>query len=83
MDGRFHVVDILARKTSKPEKATWSAAQHAASMELRGLSNLSQNKTAIVLIDDVTTDGGTLQGARMIVEKGYPQATVISLAIGG
>jgi len=82
MDGRLHVANILVRKTSKPEKATLTAAQHAASMELRGLSNLSQNKTAIILIDDVTTDGGTLQGARMIVEKAYPQAVVIGLAIG-
>jgi hypothetical protein len=37
LDGRFHVADILVRKTSKPEKATWSSEEHLKSMELRGL----------------------------------------------
>lgn len=81
-DGKLRLADILVRKSSKPEKANWTAAQQAGSMELQGLGTLPQGQTAIILVDDVTTGGDTLTGARMVLEKAYPQAIVITLAIG-
>lgn len=81
-DGTLKVADSLVRMATKPEKATWSADQHAKSIELRAVSALPSGRIALITVDDVKTDGGTLQGARMILEKAYPQAVVIGLSIG-
>ena len=82
IDGKLRLADVLVRKISKPEKGNWTAAQQVGSMELQGLGTLPQVKTAVVLVDDVTTGGDTLTGARLILEKAYPRAIVITLAIG-
>ncbi len=81
-DGTLKVADYLVRTTTKPEKATWTSDQHAKSMDLRAISALPAGRVALIAIDDVKTDGGTLQGARLLLEKAYPQAIVIALAIG-
>jgi hypothetical protein len=68
-DGSLSVNDILIRKLAKAEKATWSPAQHAASLECRTMTALPPERVTLVVIDDVRTDGGTLQGARIVLEN--------------
>jgi hypothetical protein len=82
IDGKLRLVDVLVRTSPKPEKANWTATQQAGSMELQGIGTLPQGRTAIVLVDDVTTGSDTLAGARLVLEKAYPQAIAVTLAIG-
>lgn len=81
-DGSLKVSDCLVRVATKPEKETWTADKHAKSIEIRAVTALPSGRVALITVDDVKTDGGTLHGARMILEKAYPQTVVIGLSIG-
>ena len=81
-DNSLKVADFLIRKKTKPEKETWTPQQHRDSMELTVKSTLAAGKIALIAIDDIRTEGGTIQGARMILENAYPEAIVIGLTIG-
>ena len=83
-DTKFRVADILSREESKPEKETWSAKRHAKSMAIRGygIAAVQDFSGAFILIDDIITHGGTIQGARKVLEDHFSKATVVSLALG-
>jgi hypothetical protein len=81
-DGNLKVADNLIRTTTKPEKIFWTPEQHAKSLYLNTVTAMPAGNVALVTIDDVKTDGGTLQGVRLLLERAYPNAIVIGLAIG-
>jgi predicted amidophosphoribosyltransferase len=82
-DTRIEVRNFLFRTTSKTEKETWTADQHAASLVFASdITPKRDFKGLMILIDDVITDGGTMEGAKIILAEQYPEAVIIKLAIG-
>lgn len=67
-DTRLQVADILYRVTAKPEKADWTPEQHKRSLDLKTILDRDANAAAtFILVDDVMTHGGTMQGAKGIL----------------
>ena len=76
--------DVLERTVEKPEKVHWTAEQHAQSMSCSPLikSHLLSVEY-FILIDDVTTRGGTLGGAKLVLlNNRVPEERIITTAIG-
>jgi hypothetical protein len=80
-DSSLAAANVLIRTTSKAEKLTWTPDLYATSMAVTA-PRLSNASAAMVLIDDVRTDGGTLQGAKVVLGQSYPGAYIICLTIG-
>jgi hypothetical protein len=76
------VADILVRTTGKTEKMTWNANQHAQSLALSGTLLSKEFDGVLVLVDDVVTNGGTMSGAKIVLQKEFPKAMIVCLSIG-
>lgn len=78
------VADVLQRAKTKSEKATWTPEQHAESFTVNLKSGFPKPNFsgAIILVDDVSTEGGTIQGAKKMIQRSFPQSKVMMLALG-
>ncbi|MBI1860147.1 MAG: hypothetical protein HYR96_04420, partial [Deltaproteobacteria bacterium] len=78
---RLRVLDCIVRVGAKAEKETWTEAQHAKSMAMNTEMKLPRDDYSgvFVLMDDVATGGGTLKGARKVLQTAFPNAKVIML----
>jgi predicted amidophosphoribosyltransferase len=75
-------VDALERTQPKPKKARWTATQHAQSMRLRNSADIEfETDDLLILIDDVCTTAGTMDGARQLLSRTYDQQRIIRLPI--
>ena len=83
-DDKLKVADILVRTRNKPEKETWDAARHAQSLSIRedGVVLPSSVSSPLVLVDDVTTNGGTLEGAKILLDRHYQASIIICTTLG-
>ncbi len=76
------LINNLERVKPKEPKARWSAEQHADTMRCTsGISNLTASDL-LVLVDDVTTTGGTMDGAKLLLQADFPKAKIVTLPIG-
>jgi hypothetical protein len=83
-DSRYEAADLLRRKKSKPPKGKWKKEDQKGSLEFKpgGLQIQDAPDNLLVLVDDVYTSGGTIAGARLLLEEKYPKSEVIALTIG-
>ncbi|MCC7441294.1 MAG: hypothetical protein IT285_06665 [Bdellovibrionales bacterium] len=83
-DQNLKMANILRRIETKPPKATWSSDRHAKSLEVaqKRVEFFLPESSAFILIDDVTTNGGTLDGAELKLREMYSDVKIIKCAIG-
>ncbi len=76
-------VELIERVQEKPEKAHWGPDEHFKSMRLNPTysEKLAQG-LPYILIDDVLTKGGTLAGAKLLLQQRVPEDLVVLTAIG-
>jgi hypothetical protein len=72
---------ILKRADAKPKKVRWSPEQHAASMRIRTNKVDISDGSIIVLVDDVTTAGGTIYGAKQLLSERFDPDQIVMLPI--
>jgi hypothetical protein len=73
--------DALTRTQKKPPKKHWTANQHRKSTAFdEDITDLTPD-AIFVLVDDVYTKGGTLQGAALLLSEKFPQQQIICLPI--
>lgn len=82
-DGHDKVIqtDVLIRKDPKPKKVRWSPEQHADSMAIKGKAESFDDDDLLILVDDVSTQGGTINGAKLLLSKKYSTDRIITLPI--
>lgn len=82
-DGHDKVIltDVLMRTDPKPKKARWSPEQHADSMVIKGKAESFDEDDLLILVDDVSTQGGTINGAKLLLSNKYDADRIITLPI--
>lgn len=80
-DPRLQAKEILERANEKQEKDKWSAEEHARSLELNGDLLPSEVDIPYILIDDLRTDGGTLEGCKRVLSDHVDPALIIQLSV--
>lgn len=82
-DSRLRTLDILIRKTGKKEKVTWTAEQHEKSfgIHFQPESKSISSGNLFILVDDVATHGGTLEGAAKVLQKQFAGAKIVALSL--
>ncbi len=74
--------DLLERSKPKVEKDRLTPEQNAATMRIRKVKDIQFGKNdLLVLVDDVTTTGGTIEGAKLLLSSAYPADRIIMLPI--
>lgn len=82
-NSRLKTLDILLRQSGKQEKETWTADRHAKSLsvQVQAAPKFNPKTQLFVLVDDVSTKGGTLEGAKKAILTQFPNTTVVSLSL--
>ena len=77
------LADILVRVKSKPQKATWTASEHAKSLTINQETAPGSGFSGVfILVDDVCTKGGTIYGAKKVLGEAYGASTIVMLTLG-
>lgn len=80
-NNNLQTLEIIRRSKGKPRKAAWNAATHAASVQVKPGQARINKDTPTIVVDDVITNGGTMDGMRIVIQKAYPETTIIRLAL--
>lgn len=81
-DTSIVVKDCLKRIHSKPAKESWNETQHSKSISISYDKVYDSFAGLFFLFDDVVTDGGTIRGAKSILEQKFPNAKIVKFSIG-
>lgn len=75
--------NLLDRITPKPKKARWDAETHKNSMGMRQefVDPAEDEDDLFILVDDVCTQGGTIDGAKLLLSEYFDEDRIVRLPL--
>lgn len=74
--------EIVERIKEKTEKEVWNTEQHADSMQINHTLINAESNDPYILIDDVITTGGTMDGIKSLLKDKVNENLIIQVTIG-